>query len=275
MGSPAAQHSAMLFDLQQHGHSVGLPPPPPGMGSISPGLRMLGGGLSGGEGSSDGGGGLSGGGLLSGMGPMGGGGPFGGDRAMSSMDYSALHDPRAGAAMLHGFGNGGPAHGGGSGAGGGPLAMRMLSGSGMQGTGVGAAVHHMLGHPDSVLGSSSGLDSRLGSAPSSFMVSGGSVVGGGTSNLVVHSGGFSAAGAVGGSWRYSADGQSQAQGFLSNIASGDPGMGGFSIPTISTQPQSSPSISDSVNCRWVRTSSCADASTCFSVVSFLHRVFGI
>ena len=58
-------------------------------------------------------------------------------------------------------------------------------------------------------------------------------------------------GAAGGSWRYSADGQSQAQGFLSNIAGGDPGIGGFNVPTINTQPQSSPSITDS-NCRWVR-----------------------
>ena len=40
MGSPT-QHTAMLFDLQQQGH-VGLPPPPPGMRSISPGLRLLG-----------------------------------------------------------------------------------------------------------------------------------------------------------------------------------------------------------------------------------------
>ena len=73
LGSPAAQHSAMLFDLQQQAHNVGLPPPPAGMRSMSPGMHMLGGGLSGGEGSSDGGGGLSGGGIFSGMGPMGGG----------------------------------------------------------------------------------------------------------------------------------------------------------------------------------------------------------
>ena len=253
LGSPGGQHPTMLFDLQQPGH-VGLPPPPPGMRSMSPGLRMLGGGLSGGEASSDGAGGLSGGGILGGMGHMGGGGSggtFGGDRGMSSMDYSSLHNPLAGAAMLHGYGDAGPAHGGGSGAGG-SLPMRMLSGGGMRSLPVGGApaVHQMLGHPDSVLGSSSGLDSRLGSAPSSFMVSGGSVVGGTPSGLVVHSGGFSAAGAVGGSWRYSTDGQSQAQGFLTNMA-GDSGVGGFNVPMISTQPQSSPSISDS-NCRWVR-----------------------
>ena len=263
MGSPAHQHTAMLFDLQQQGH-VGLPPPPAGMRSISPGLRLLGPGLSGGEGSSDGGGGglgggLSGGGFLSGMGHMGGGaggGSFDGDHAMPSMDYLALHNPRAGAAMLHGYGDMDPVHGGSSPTGITGMAMRMLSGSGMRSPrvvgGSAPAVHQMLGHhhPDSVLASASVLDSRLGSGPGGFLVSGGA-----GSGLVVHSGGGGGVGGgglhgasvVGGSWRYSVEGQSHSQGYLTG---GGP-LGGFSMPAISAQPQSSPSISDS-NCRWVR-----------------------
>ena len=263
MGSPTHQHTAMLFDLQQQGH-VGLPPPPAGMRSISPGLRLLGPGLSGGEGSSDGGGGglgggLSGGGFLSGMSQLGGGGnPFATD--LPSIDYLALHNPRAGAAMLHGYGDAGMMHGGSS-ATGGPLAMRMLSGSGMRSPRVGgsaSAVQQLLGHhPDSVLASASVLDSRLGSAPGGFMVSG---TGGGPAGLVVHSGGGGGGGgglhgasAAGAPWRYAADpAHSHSQGFLSGGGGGPPhGGGGFSMPAISTQPQSSPSISDS-NCRWVR-----------------------
>ena len=258
MGSPTHQHTAMLFDLQQQGH-VGLPPPPAGMRSISPGLRLLGSGLSGGEGSSDGGGGglgggLSGGGFLSGMSQLGGGNPFAND--LPSIDYLALHNPRAGAAMLHGYGDAGMMHGGSS-ATGGPLAMRMLSGSGMRSPRVGgsaSAVQQLLGHhPDSVLAGASVLDSRLGSAPSSFMVSG---TGGGAGGLVVHSGGgggggLHGAGATGATWRYAAEpGHAHSQGFLSS-GGGLPHGGGFSMPAISTQPQSSPSISDS-NCRWVR-----------------------
>ena len=268
MGSPT-QHTAMLFDLQQQGH-IGLPPPPAGMRSISPGLRLLGPGLSGGEGSSDGGGGLggglSGGGFLSGMSQLGGGGPFGGDPAMPSIDDLALHNPRAGAAMLHGYGDAAGMMHGGPGAAGGPLPMRMLSGSGMRsprggGGGSVLAVHQLLGHhhhPDSVLASASVLDSRLGSAPSSFMLSG-SGGAGGQGGLVVHSGGGGGAGmhspgamGGGGTWRYSVEGQSHSQNFLTGGGGGGgPHLGGFGMPPISTQPQSSPSISDS-NCRWVR-----------------------
>ena len=190
------------------------------------------------------------------MSQLGGGNPFVND--LPSIDYLALHNPRAGATMLHGYGDAGLMHGG-SNSPGGPLAMRMLSGSGMRSPRVGgsaSAVQQLLGHhPDSVLASASVLDTRLGSAPSSFMVSG---TGGGTGGLVVHSGGGGGAGglhsasAARGSWRYASDPNlSHSQGFLSGGGGPPHAGGGFSMPAISTQPQSSPSISDS-NCRWVR-----------------------